>query len=796
MIRNYIKIAVRNILKYKSFSLINVLGLAIGMATCLGIYIYVSYELSYDNYHNDLDRIYRVVQIEKSEQSTSCDAVTAPALAPAIKESLPEVEASARIWPRSNIIVSHEEKVFHEKNMIFADNEILDILTIPFIRGNSGDALVRPNTVIITEELAQKYFGTIESIGKTLEMNQIQYEVTGILRNTPQNTHLPYDMFASISTYEGRNFLNAWLYHSFYTYIKIKPNVNITDFQNKLLNLGDMYAKDIFEEYGLNYTFHIRGVKDLYFYPNVTLEPGLPAPLLYLYIFSAVGILILIIAVINFINLSTARSISRAREVGLRKVVGAGRWQLIGQFLLESIILSFISLIAVVFLIELSLPVISDIAGVKLTSALLFDTSTILVISLIFIFTGLLGGIYPAFVQSRFAPTTTLKGNFSASSKGSFLRKCLVIAQFAVSVILIFGTIVIYNQLDFMMNQDMGFNKEQKLIVPIRRSRSFSESYEQVKDEFLSNPKILNASASSDALGDEFSSFFTSLIGKQDNREQTILHIVVDADFVPQYKINVIAGRNFNNEMMADTAHTFLINKSCLKNFGFVNPQDAIGERIITGYGNRDGEIIGVVDDFNFEGLQNSIKPLILFYYPPAFDHLNFMVSTNELSETISFIENKYKQIFPDKPFEYFFLDKKFEDQYRSEARAVKLLSVFSILGIFVASLGLFGLTLFITGRRIKEIGIRKVLGGSVTHIVLLLTKDFTKWVVLANIIALPIAYYLMSKWIQDFAYRTSIGIGVFVVSAMVVLFIAILTVCFQAFKAASTNPADSLRYE
>jgi len=791
MVKNYLKIAFRNISRYKGYSFINITGLAIGIACCIVILLYISTELSYDNYHLDKDRIFRVSQIEKTENHTSIDPATAPPLAPAIKADFPEVESAARIITRDPGLVTYKNKAFYEERIMYADQEIFDILTIPFLEGDKKSSLKRPDTMVISKRIAEKYFGTDSPIGKTIQLNNKELEVCGVVANPPRNTHLKYDLIVALKFQKEPSALSNWTWHGVYSYIKLAPNVDFISFEKKIRKIGDKYAKEKFDRMGYSYTFFLQPVPDLHLYPCPHDEPEPPGDPLRLFIFSAVGILILMIGCFNFMNLTTARSAKRAKEIGMRKVIGAKRIQLIRQFLSESFLISLFAVFLALIFVEITMPFVNSVTGMNFTSRDLVRHGMPIHIAGLLLVVGFGSGGYPALILSRFKPVTILKTQ-SRKNYGYTLRKILVVGQFTISIILIIATLAVIQQLGFMKNRYLGFDKEQKLVIPVRGNASIEKNYESVKSEFLKYHGILGASVSSQVPGQALGSWFTKLMGEEDEKSQSINYLFFDQDFISQFNIKMIAGRDFRK---SDSRGGFIINKSAVTAFGWNSPEEAVKKQIRTGFEGK-GPIIGVIRDFHYQGLQKTVAPLIMGMYPRTFKKIILSVNTTNLEESLAFIKKKWQELFPGNPFEYFFLDDDFNKQYRAEERMGKMIAAFSFLGLCIACLGLVGLASFSAENRTKEIGIRKVLGSSISGIVILLSKEFTKWVILANGIAWPIGYYAMNKWLKNFAFRTEIGIGIFFLSALAALAIALVAVSYQSIKAALANPVEALRYE
>jgi putative ABC transport system permease protein len=797
MIKNYLKIALRNFQRHKGYSLINIAGFAVGMAVCLLILIYVRHELSYDTYHKDGDRVYRIAQDIRSPSSNRVFAPISPMVAPTLMSDFPQVEKAGRAFTFVQTrLLRRGDTFFYEDRFMYADPELFEVLTIPFIQGNPQTALSRPQTLVISERMTLKYFGHENPVGQTIEVNDDTYEITGVVTDCPENTHLKYDLIASMETFSDWEEMSNWHSTMFYTYIKLKPNVNGEEFSRQISNLADRYVGEKLKEWGESYHYFLQPVSGIHLHSHIRYETEPSGNPQYVTIFSFVGLFILVIACLNFMNLSTARSVNRAKEVGMRKVVGAKRCQLVGQFLGESLLVTLVSLGLAMAIARFAVPLINDVTGIALDFGQL--SNPVIVFGLIAgsIVVGLAAGVYPALVLSAFRPISTIKGSQKTGARSFAMRNGLVVVQFAISIVLIIGTLIMSKQFQFMKNQHLGFEKDQKLVLPIRGGISIQENYESVKNQFTELPFVHSAAVSSSVPGRDVSNFAISLVGEEDSKNQSMFHLYFDHDFIPLYAIEMAAGRAFQKEMSTDIAGAFLINEAAVAAFGWKSPEEAIGKRLRTGFGGRVNPIIGVVKNFHYRGLQTQVEPLVMEYNPQLFRHLTLNLDISDLTNAIATVESQWKSLYPDHPFESFFLDTDFDRQYRSDEQVGKIFGIFTILGLFIACLGLLGLASFTTESRTKEIGIRKVLGASVPGIAIMLSKQFTQWVFLANIIAWPLAYYFMNRWLKNFAYRTDLNILIFFASAILVLAVALLTVSFQSIRAATTNPADSIRYE
>ena len=796
MIRNYLKIALRNIRKHKGYSLINIAGFAIGMACCLLILSYVRQELSYDRYHRDLDRLFRVAIDIRTQTSNRVFAPICPMAGPTLKADFPQVEYSARVLRAGGRLVKRDEVFFYEDLFMWADKELFEILTIPFIQGDPREALSQPQSLVISDRMARKYFGSDDPLGETLNINSRDYRITGIVQDPPENTHLKYDLIASLISLADWEEMTNWHSTMFLTYIKLMSNVDAMEFEPQMTHLADTYIKQLLDKWGEEYRFFLQPLAGIHLHSNIRYEAEPPGNPDYIYILSIVGFVILMIAGFNFMNLSTVRAANRANEVGMRKVVGAHKPQLVSQFLGESLLLAFISLGLALILARFAIPFLNDWIGTSLDFGTLLHPAVLLILLLGGTVVGLAAGMYPAFVLSGFKPVSALKGTRGARFKGLAMRTVLVVLQFAISVTLIVGTLTMYRQFRFMKNQHLGFDKEQKLVLPLRGGITIAENFETVKEVFSRHPAIIGATVSSSVPGRGVSNFGVSLVGEEDRMNQSMFHLYFDHDFIPEYGIKIVAGRAFQKEMSTDIRGAFLINRAAVQALGWRRPEEALGKRIQTGYGGRINPIIGVTEDFHYRGLQSKVEPLIMEYMPDMFWSVTLSMDISDIPATMAAVEAAWKTLFPGNPFEHFFLDTDFDRQYQADEQVGRIFGIFTYLGLFVACLGLLGLASFTAGSRTKEIGIRKVLGASVGGIIVMLSRQFTRWVLIANLIAWPLAYYAMNTWLDNFAFRTGIGIWTFILSGALALAIALLIVSYQSFRAATADPVESLRYE
>lgn len=792
MLKNYFKVAYRNLLKNKAFSFINLLGLAVGMASFFLIYLYVDFELSYDRFNKKADRIYRLVCDIKTPSETLNIPVTSGPMGLNIKADLPEVEDAVRINMTSLVIRKDDIKI-QEERCVYTDPSIFSIFDFPLLQGNPKTALKDPFAIVISETTAKKYFGSANPLGQTLILGSENYnvKVTGVMKDIPENSQFKANMFISMETYRksNPNRDTEWGNFGITTYLLLRPGSKASHLEAKLPQFLDKYIGKEMKEDQMHYSLLLEPLGDVYLKSKRGgFETG---NINNVYIFSVIGIFILIIACINFINLTTARSSDRAKEVGIKKVVGAGKLQLARQFLLESMLICLVSFILAVILSVIFLPLFNQLSGKIISTGVFTKPASVFLLLIIAMTIGFLAGIYPALVLSSFKPIAVLKGRFSTGTKGVLLRKGLVIAQFTISIAMIVGTIIVYFQLHYMRNQDLGFSKDQMMII-----ESFQDGKKEAfKQEISKLPGVVSASLASSIPGGGNPGAYSEVENKSGDMQVANLDLyLVDFDYINLYNMKVIAGRGFSKDFSTDTTQAMVLNESAVKLFGYSSPKEAIGKKF-SQWG-RDGKIIGVVKDFHFRSLRENIKPLCMRIEPRNFNLITVKITSTNLKTTVAALEGKWEQMIPDKPFTYTFVDEFFNTLYQSEEKFGNLFLNFAILAIFISSLGLLGLALYSTTQRTKEIGIRKVLGASVSNIVHLLSRDFLKLVIYSFIIATPIAWYFMYKWLEDFAYRIEIEWWVFALAGIAAVMVAFFTISFNAVKAAVANPVKSLRTE
>lgn len=792
MIQNYLKLAWRNLIKHKVYSLINIGGLAIGMTACFLIFSYVNFELSYDQFHTKKDRIYRLV----ADIKTPTDIINGkgPSWAvPPHMDEFPEVENAVRVL--NDVILFRKDNIkFNESESLWADSEFFTVFDFKLYKGDPKTVLKEPYSIVLSESSAKKYFGDKDPIGQTILITNDAHPatVTGVMEDIPENSQIQGDVVVSMATITkefAKGIDNQWGNYGPYAYLLLKPNTDAKVLEDKFPAFLEKHNGKEMERIQMYPTLLLEPLKEVYLKSN---RGGfVSGNINNVYIFSVVAFLILLIACINFINLTTARSSERAKEVGIRKVIGAPKFQLIGQFMGESVLICLFAFIMTLILTMLLLSSFNQLAGKTISHGIFENIQFLLLLFITAIGIGLLAGVYPALVLSSFKPTTVLKGRFSTGLKGNYLRKGLVISQFAVSIALIIGTIVVYSQMRYMNNLNLGFKKDQILVLDTN-----SDGNRNALEQAISGLANINAtSISSSVPGGGNPAAYSEIENVNGELQVANLDLYfVDFNYISLFNIQMVAGRPFSRDFMTDTTEAMVLNEAAVKMFGYSSPEQAIGKSFKQ-WG-REGKIIGVINDFHFQSLKNPIKPLSMRIEPDRGDYLSISVASNDLTSTIAFVEKEWEKIMPNKPFNYFFLDEFFNRQYKGEKQFGKLFLNFTLLAIFLSCLGLLGLASYSTLQRTKEIGIRKIMGATVPNILHVLSRDFLVLVIISFFVAAPISWYFMKKWLIDFAYRTQISWWVFVLSGTIALFIALMTVGLQAVKAAISNPVDSLRTE
>lgn len=806
MIGNYIISASRNFSRNKFYSIINILGLSFGLTATFFILLYLNDELGYDKHFKNYERIYRLEGDFTINNKHDRFAVSSSAMAPALKIEFPEVEKFCRFSSNDNVVLKYNEKEFFEKKVLFADSTAPEIFSLKFIEGTPDNALNEPFSIIMSRSSAARYFGNEQAYGKTIiSGNGNSFKVSGVFEDLPDNTHLKFDMLMSMTTLAklfGRDRFNSLEPEAFwnvgmYSYILLKPNTSISAITDKFPTVYNKYMKEIGDQ--INASFELETTRLDKIHHTSKLAGDEPVGnMAYIYVFAIVAVFILLLASINYMNLATARAATRAREVGLRKVVGANRSQLASQFLSESVLLSAAALLISFALMQLFLPAFNELSGKKLTFSFLSDPNILIGIIMITLLTGFLSGLYPAVVLSSFQPAMVLKGKLHTGNKGTWMRKVLVTFQLVISVVMITGTLVIYNQLTFMRDANVGFDKSNVMVVEVQDT-TFRKKIDNFREELLQNPSILAASMSRGVPGGG-NGIQVMRVEKDNKMQEYALNLIpCDYEFPELLKLEFIAGRSFNRDMGTDKNEAVIINESTAEAMGW--GKNALGKKIhygfeIDGSGGQMLKVIGVVKDFNYTSLHNKIEPLVMFIPQFPFNILTIRLKPGHSQATIDYIQDKWNQFGANRPFDYYFLDKDYESKYQSESKLGTVFATFAGLSIFIALLGLLGLSSFIAMQRSKEIGIRKVLGSSVEGILRMLYRESVILVLIACAIAIPLAHYFLNDWLDNFAYHMQITWVTYLLAAITSFVVAIISVSFHAIKAATANPVNSIKYE
>ena len=800
MLKNYLKIAFRSLKKHKGYSFINISGLAIGMAVCMLIFLWILDEWSYDKFHEKADRICRVTT-DITMGSTLHTGRSLTAAGPALVQDFAEVITAARVDDPRRVSIRYEDKIYQEADVGFAENAIFDIFSFPFVSGDPKTALEAPHSVVITESMAKKYFSDEDPLGKFLRINnEADFSVTGVVKDIPTNSHFRFNMLRSFQTLiaEGSVRDDMWFDIRFFTYLLLDEFTDPIQLEQKLPGFINNHLGETLKAAGGSATLILQPLKKIHLYSDFERDISANGDIMLVYLFSGIALFVLLIAGINFINLSTARSAARAQEVGMRKTLGAIRSRLIGQFLGESTIHSLLAMGLAIVLIKLFLPLFNSVIGRELALNIVQTPWLLAAFLGMAVIVGVFAGSYPAFILSSFPPVHVLKGLLKAGSSHSRLRKILVVFQFSISIALIAATIIVTNQIIFMKNKELGFNKEHIVVVP-GMSENLRKSYRSIRSEMLNLSGVIDVGASDlvPSRGHLIGIFLPE--GFADDQVLSMDYMNVDAHYIPTMGMEIMAGRNFSEDFATDPDESVLINETAAKKIGWENP---VGKRFVFRPPPSSGRevfylsVIGVVKDFHLQSLRERIEPLIIFYDYDSLLTLSIRIAPENIPHTMGLIEKKWKGLDPNRPFQFLFLDDSLDRLYRQEERLKTVTFCFSFLAVLIGCLGLFGMASFTAEQRTKEIGIRKVLGASVPGIVRLLAKEFLLLVIIANLIALPVAYFAMNRWLQSFAYRMDIHLWIFVLSAGLSLSIALITVSYQAIRAALANPVDSLRYE
>jgi putative ABC transport system permease protein len=822
MLRNLFITAVRSLLKNKFFSVINIFGLSIGMAVFLLIAQYTRFEHSYENFVPGKENVYRVkLETFNNNERILSSAENYPGVGPALKNEIPEVVRFARLYNqgyKNNVIITNKEAkpdpiAFKQKRFLYADSSFLPMMGYEMAKGNASTALVEPFTAVISESYAKLYFKNEEPIGKTLllqddDFNYESVKVTGVFKDLPENTHMKFDVLFSYQTLYNRyaqapaRYFTGWGRKDMYVFVQLRPGTDPAKVESRFPGIVNKYKPQQQARGAQKDVISLQPLTDIHLKSDLAEEAEANGNERIVFFMGLIGIFVLVIAWINYVNLSTARALERAKEVGIRKVVGAIKAQLINQFLVESAFVNLISVLLAWGIVFLSLSFFNTLSGQSLTASYLVQPWFLLLLGGLWLVSTVLSGFYPAIVLSSFKPVTVLKGKLKNNVRGIVLRKGLVVMQFMASIALIAGTIVVYRQLNYMMNRDMGMNIDQVLVIERpgiqdTNRNVYRSNIEVFRNQLKQNPTVTSVAASLTVPGKQREYKLLVKNNSANSKDSTIMRLNgMDYDFLDVFKMRLIAGRNFSRDYPRDLDTACILTESAAKLLGFKTPQEAINKPVRVPAFNFSTLVIGVVNDYHQVSLKKPLDPTFFFCDPDGGEYYSIRLNTSDLPATLEHVRKSWTKAFPGNPFEYFFLDDYFNRQYSNERKFGKLFTAFAILAIFIGCLGLFGLSAYTASQRIKEIGIRKVLGASVTDITAMLSRDFIKLVGISVLIATPIAWYVMHNWLQEFAYRTSISWWIFAVAGLAALFIALITVSFQAIKAALANPVKSLRTE
>ncbi|HDT14559.1 MAG TPA: FtsX-like permease family protein [Candidatus Aminicenantes bacterium] len=801
MLKNYLKTALRNLKKHAGTSLINVAGLAVGMACCILIMLFVFDELGFDRFNENYDHIWRVTRKwynADGEVNLHLGHV-APPVGPLLKNDFPEILQAVRLIDVDGLLVNSGPLSYEENRFYFAEESLFDVFTFKMVAGDPATALAEPFAVVVTTDMARKYFGPDDPLGRSLTIQASgrggDLKVTGVVEPLPAGSHFHPDFLGSFKTFEaivGPDEMQSWSSNNYATYLLLPDGYDVGRLAGRL---DDFIDRRMAPGMSAQTKLELQPLRDIHLRSHLDSEIEANGDIKYVRIFSIIAFFVLLVACANFMNLATARSAGRAREVGLRKVVGARKAQLVLQFLGESVLTAVISLGVALGLVLLALPAFNRFLGRGLALKLGGNGSLILFLAAIAVFVGIVSGLYPALFLSGFRPARVLKGAAAKGGTGLFFRKALVVFQFTISIVLIICVGVVSEQLAFMRAKDLGFDKERVVILP--SSPEMIRDLESFKARLLRDPGVLSVSAAKRVpSGRLLDSAQARLLTGEERRsiDFRIANLLVDHDYIPTFGITVVAGRNFSKERGTDATQAFVINEAAARRIGWSRPEEAIGQGFE--YGRRRGQIIGVVKDFHFESLHQEISPIVMYVSASDLGRISIRLAPGDIPRTMEFLRATWAEMRPNRPFSYSFIDENFDRLYRSEEDLGRIFRTFAWLSVGIGCLGLFGLASFSAERRTKEIGIRKVLGASTGGLAVLLSKEFTRWALVANLVAWPVAYFAMSRWLRNFAYRMDIGPGVFLMAGALALAVAILTVSSQAVKAALSDPVRSLRYE
>jgi len=793
MFKNLFKTAIRNILKDFGYSGLNILGLTIGIASALFLIIYISDELSYDRYHEKADRIYRVAShITETDDEFTWIIAQIP-FAPQVIQDYPEVEHAVRFIDAGRSLYKYEDKEFYEEQFFFADSNVFNVFSYEFIKGDPNTALLEPNTMVLTETIAAKYFGKDDPINKSLVTGEDTYKITGVIKDVPKNSHFRFDALMSRRTLPQQ--FGNWGNFGVFTYILLPAEVDYKEFEKKLAEMYPKYMAPIFERLNIGIEYILEPITDIHLKSTSAQEPEPTGSYAYVMIFAIVAFFLILIAAMNYMNLATARSAKRAREVGLRKVVGSNRRSLILQFLTESTVLTFISVVLSIVLIIILLPKFNQLAGKSFLMDIIFSPTVIISLIGIIIVVGIFGGSYPAFYLSRFSPVTVFKGEVTKGSSGSMFRKILVVIQFTISVAMIVSTLVVFKQLNYLKTKDLGYDMKNVISIEFT-TREMVQKYPVFKQALLENPDILKVGSTNTRIGEGSGKVLFNVETSDGMQQRGINFAVVDHDFVETLGIQMIKGRDFQEDMPSDTLLGVIVNETMAKRLNWDEP---LGKKVeLQGRNGQNvlmASVVGVMKDFHQTGMYNEIETLMMIYRVNN-QIVYAKLKDDKVDESIKYIESKWNEIFPEQPFTYSFLSERFNEQFNADEKRGFIFTLFTVLAILIACLGLFGLASYTVEQRTKEIGIRKVVGASEGIIVRLISKEFLILIAISILIAFPLSFYFMRDWLNQFVYRTNLGLFIFILAGLISIAITFITISIQAWKAANANPAESLRVE
>jgi putative ABC transport system permease protein len=795
MFRNYLKVAIRTFIKSKSFSFINIAGLAIGISACILISLYVLDELSFDRFHANADRIYRITELLHLPNEIRHQAVTSPPMAPALERGFPEVLKSVRLSFSSRTI-SYGDNKFYDTRILYADSAFLHIFSFGLKEGNPDKALVEPYSVVLTESAAKKYFGNEDPLNKIMALSDtLALTVTGVVRDVPANSHIQFDAVLSRSTITrmtNNRPEENWYSNGYYSYILLPGGYDVRQLEAKIPAMLDKEMGADRKTAGPWYDLILQPLPSIHLHSSAVHDIGAPGNVKYVYTFTVIAILVLLIACANYINLATAKSVNRAKELGMRKVIGAKKNQLVVQLLGESFLITLLAFVVAVAIVSATLPSFNLLTGKVLSISVLLRPDVLMVIAGIFVLISLLAGGYPALVMASISPLKAMREYGRRGSSGSLVRKGLVVFQFSMSIILISATIVIFRQMDYMRTRNLGISNDQVMQVTLPYRLQSRQNV--IREELARIPGVSAATVSNFTFADGISSIALLPEGAAENEITSQATISVDADFIPAFGIELLAGRNFIRGNIADDTSAFIVNEKAVREFQWGTPEEAVGKTIDWGLG-KEGKVIGVVKDFNFASLHREITPLIIHIVPDWYSAVSLHIA-GDIPSVVEQVKSKWKELDPEDRFEYTFMDQDFAKMYKAEEQTRTIVGLLASLAILIACLGLFGLAAFIAEQRTKEIGIRKVLGSSAAGIIMLMSKDFLKLIAISFLIAVPVAWYAGSEWLTSFAFRTDITWWIFAVAGLSSAAVAIVTVSFQSVKASLMNPVKALRTE